>query len=235
MAGLSAVRACHEQPLRALESNVHFTLEILEALRDLTVRRFVFPSTGLVYEPSADRDVAETSATRAQSIYGATKLAAEEFVRAYFVAYGFHCGIARLSNVYGAGMVTESVIGKLFGQAIRGVPLSIRSGQAIRDFLYIEDAVDGMLAIARSLESPGCSVYNVSSGVGVAIGFIADAVARAFSISAKVLETDPEAIGAVSSLVLSNELLGRNLGWHPRYSLDSGLAASVEEFAKTIK
>jgi UDP-glucose 4-epimerase len=229
LAGMSSIEECQKNPMLAFEANVRSTMVLLETMRRAGLRRIVFASSGVVYAPGPGEIIDESWPVSPRSIYSATKIASEALVKSYSEAFGFHCAIARMSNVYGAGMSTGAIIGQLLDQAVRQVPLSVRNTSPVRDFIYVKDAASALLAIAGSLRSPGCATYNVSSGTGVSVGELASAVSKVAGLTAPVIETMPGEMNGAKSLVLSNELLRREVGWAPVHELDSSLAASFEQ------
>jgi nucleoside-diphosphate-sugar epimerase len=235
MAGMSSASDCERAPLDALRANVTTLTVVLEALRSLQLSRVVFPSTGLVYGQCAASPVAEDAPTSPTTVYGATKLAAEAILSAYTTSFGFASAVARLSTVYGADASPETVVGRLLGQARARTPLHVRTARPVRDFIYVDDVAEGLIALADSLDGPGSAVYNVSSGRPVTVGELARELASEAGMSGDIAETDPESPGAFPGLVLSNLRIRNEVGWQPRYTLRSGIAAALKHSERAVE
>jgi UDP-glucose 4-epimerase len=109
LAGKSHVGECKNDPRSAVTLNVIGTVNVLEACRNVQVKRLIFPSTALVYASPAIEPLSEDSRVCPTSVYAATKLAAEHLLQGYAAEYGVSCCIARLGNVYGHG-ARDSVV-----------------------------------------------------------------------------------------------------------------------------
>jgi nucleoside-diphosphate-sugar epimerase len=230
MVGLASVPDCERVPLDAVRANVTTVAVLLEALRSLGLRRVVFPSTGLVYGSHSRSPVSEDARTDPSSVYAATKLAGETLLQGYASTFGFASVVGRLSTVYGADASPETVVGRLLAQAREGQALRVRTARPVRDFIYVDDVVEALLALADSLESPGCVVYNVSSGVAISVGELARTVATEAGLSSEIEETEPDSPGTAPGLVLSNSRLRQATGWQPRYTLQAGVAAALQHY-----
>lgn len=231
LAGIADAHVCESQPFEAFCSNVVVTASLLEVARHLRLPRIVFASTGLVYAVEHRRPIEESQLTRPDSVYAATKLAAEAMIEGYASRHAIAAAVLRIGNVYGAGMTESSVVGKLLLQASRREALVIKSGAPTRDFLYVGDAVEGMIAVARVLGGARFEVYNLSSGVGCTVGDLARTLARVVDPQPELVETAPHAVGSHPWLVLSNARLRSATGWQPRRSLAEGLADSLRDLS----
>ena len=156
-------------PAYDVESNVVATVRWLPRLAEAGVRRIIFVSSGgTVYGPPRGDLIDESHPTDPISSYGITKLMLEKYVAMYATMSGIGHLILRPSNVYGEGQrlhIGQGVIGVLADRALRGQPLEVwGTGQALRDYLYIEDFV---AAVTRLLAYSGPHhVFNVSAGRG---------------------------------------------------------------------
>ena len=165
MAGLAEAKRCIAHPDQAFEHNVRLTHTVLELCRRIGEIVLVFPSTGLVYGDSLGRPATEKDQTNGESVYAATKLAAEALVRAYCTNYGFGGVIARLSNVYGPDSSQKTVVGKIIDQAIRGGPVQVLDESPIRDFIFYQDVVKGLTQLIHIAPARSATTVNLSSGI----------------------------------------------------------------------
>lgn len=233
LAGQAHVGTCRQDPARAFALNVSATLHVLEACRRSGVKQFIFPSSALVYAAPRELPIAETAATQARNIYAATKLAAETLLEGYAAEYGFCCITARLGNVYGPGGTADSVVSIILRQVQAGGPVALKTLAPVRDFIYRDDVVGGLLALAEHVQAPGSHVYNLASGVPVSILQLAQAACRAKGIAEKIsaLDSSPggSSVPVADQLYLSIARLSRDAQWQPAWSLEEGLRQTLNE------
>ena len=166
------------------------------------------------------------------SIYGATKLAQEHVCRAWCASHDIAFSTLRLQNVYGPGqMVGNPYVGVLpyfASQAMSGGTIAVyEDGEIVRDFVYVADAVEAIaLAIENRPRVARC--VDVGSGRITTILEIAQLVAKHWD------GPDPQVSGAyrlgdVRAATCDVDAARRELGFEPRWKLEDGIAATVEE------
>jgi nucleoside-diphosphate-sugar epimerase len=224
LAGKANATGCRIDPIQAFEANVLLVQRILEFCRNNNIKKFGFPSTGLVYGDQSEFSINENYPTKPNSLYAATKLSAEMLIQGYASEYDMNCIIARLSNVYGPKSSTDTVIGTIVDQAKKNKRILVRDTSPIRDFIYIDDVVNGLIRLLISIKHSGSTVVNLSTGKGETIK---RAVELAGMIMAKDQKdythaTDKEQCN--SKLVLDNSLLESLTEWKPENDLYSGLS-----------
>lgn len=224
LAGLADAGRAREERKEAFRSNTCLTMQLLDACVVFGVRQFLLASTGLVYPTLGLAPRREDALVAPHTVYAATKLAAEFVVQGYAREWSMSCEIFRLSNVYGPDSPENTVVGRILGQLRRGEPVAVMAREPVRDFIYVDDAVEAIRSLLEDNAGPGCRLVNISSGKGVSIGELAD-IAGALAQG----ETSPKAIypEVEDCLVLSNEVLQKRVGWKPRFSLAEGLRASL--------
>jgi UDP-glucose 4-epimerase len=164
-----------QEPEEDFRVNALGTINLLEWCRSRQVGRFIYASTVAVYDPGASKPIREEAPLAPSSPYGASKLAGEAMVAAYHRTYGLSTCVLRLFNVYGPGM-TKYVIHDLI-RKLQQDPVDLEilgTGEQVRDYVYIKDAVGAFLAAAR-LSSPG-AILNMGSGRGIRIADLADEI-----------------------------------------------------------
>jgi UDP-glucose 4-epimerase len=229
LAGRGHVGANRDDPHGAVTANVVGMTNVLEACRAAGVRRVVFPSSALVYKRPALSQLGEDAPVASTTIYAATKLASEALLEAYAVEYGLSCTVARLGNVYGRGAAADSVASIVIRQALAGGPVIVNTFAPVRDFIYRDDVVAGLIALAGQTNETGFQVFNLSSGVPTSIGELAETACAVAGVQARPTERDVSATSIRDSLVLSIERLTASTGWMPTFSLESGLRATFAE------
>jgi len=173
LAAIASVPASVEDPRSDFETNALGTLNMLELARGLPLRAFVLTSTVSVLRPDNPTPLGEDAVYGPSSPYGASKMASEAYCTAYHHCYGVPIRIVRLFNVYGPGrrsLVIYDLVKKLLADPTV-LPI-LGEGFQVRDFLYVEDAVDGIvLTVDKGL--PG-EIYHVGSGQPVSIRALAE-------------------------------------------------------------
>jgi UDP-glucose 4-epimerase len=162
LAASADVAASVRDPRHDLTNTFAPLFEVLETARARRCR-VIFPSSASVFDSGQPLPLGERALPRPTSPYGAAKLAGEAYCAAYHRSYGTDTRVARLFSVYGPGM-RRLAIHDLIGK-IRSNPCEIEllgDGTQVRDYLYVDDAVRGLVAVATKGE-PG-EDYNVASG-----------------------------------------------------------------------
>jgi UDP-glucose 4-epimerase len=203
----------------------------MEAMRDTGVRRVVLASSGALYGEQAHQPIDERQAPNPNSPYGVSKIAAEYYVATLGALYGFETVSLRIFNAYGPGQELPPsyppVIPQLLRQAQSGGSLVIQGdGTQTRDFIYVDDVVDALVAAATATKV-NRAVINIGSGHEISINDVADCVARVTGQRVSVLHNRSQS-GGVSRLVADVRLAGRLLDWQPRTGLEQGLRLTLE-------
>lgn len=213
------------------ESNVGGTVAVMEAMRDTGIRRVVFASSGALYGEQAHQPIDEQQTPNPNSPYGVSKIAAEYYVSTLGALYSIETVSLRIFNAYGPGQELPPsyppVIPQLLRQAQSGGSLVIQGdGRQTRDFVYVDDVVDALVAAATATEV-NRAVINIGCGQGMSINDVADCVARVTRHEVNVLHNRSQS-GGVSRLVADVRLASRLLGWQPRTTLEQGLRLILE-------
>ena len=230
MAGLANAEKCNESPEIAFDLNVRLIFQALEFCRRNNIGKIIFPSTGLVYKMDDGKAVDEKVPAAARDMYTLTKLAAESLLQAYSNSYKL-CGLTvRLSNVYGPGLSSDTVLGTVLRQVIGGGGVRVNDLAPVRDFIHIDDVTEGIIKLSYAIDGPGYTIVNLSTGTGSSIK---DAVEIACRIASLPLEMIiPAKCSNPSKIVLNNELLRKITGWKPRYNLEEGLFQTIQFIMK---
>jgi UDP-glucose 4-epimerase len=240
LAAQASVVVSVEDPGRDCEVNVRGTLNVVEAARACGAP-VVFTSTGgALYGDDVPRPTSEEQPPAPLSPYGASKLAAEAYVKTWSLSSGVPHAVCRLGNVYGPRQNPHGEAGvvAIFAHHLytRQAPKLYGYGKPTRDYVYVADVVRGLLAAAgRS------GTYNIATGVETDVMSIweglKDAARRADSLGSDALP-EPELAelrpGELSHSCLDVTLAERELGWRAEVPISKGLEltfdALVEEF-----
>lgn len=221
LAAIHFVPQCEREPVAALATNVLGTQAVLGAAEFAPGCRVVFASTGDVYAAS-DAPHGETSPIGPLTLYGLTKVSGEHLVRRA-VRRGTDARIARLFNVFGPGDRTPHVLPDILSGLANGGPLALGCLDAVRDYVYVEDVVRALVALARYEGDE--RVFNIGTGEGRTVRELVDAVVGAWGQEVTVV-TDPAKLRPIERPVLvANACLARvELAWTPRTSFANGIA-----------
>ena len=219
-------------PVEYNEVNVGGTVSLMTAVRDARVKRVVFTSSGAAYGEQEEQPVHETARLKPESPYAVSKMAAEGYVLALGALWGIETVILRIFNAYGPGQpippTHAPVIPRFLKQILGGGSLVIYGdGTQSRDFVYISDVVDALVAAAK-VSSVDRAVINVGSGQEVAINALVHAIERVTTRTAHCLYNETES-GGVSRLVADVELAREKLHFRPKVDLEAGLKRTLRE------
>ena len=219
-------------PVEYNQVNVGGTVSLMTAVRDARVKRVVFTSSGAAYGEQEEQPVREGARLKPSSPYAVSKMAAEGYVLALGALWGIETVILRVFNAFGPGQnippTHAPVIPRFLKQIMGGGSLVIYGdGRQSRDFVYISDVVDAMVAAAKA-GNVNRAVINVGSGREVTIKELVQAIERATKRTAHCLYNEAESSG-VSRLVADVALARDKLGFQPRVDLETGLRRILRE------
>jgi UDP-glucose 4-epimerase len=231
LAALHFIPDCDADPTRCLQINVDGTRAVLEAAAVLRHRvSVVLASSAAVYAPAHEPHQEEDS-LRPIDVYGYSKLWTEELAGSFAARTGTAVGIARLFNVFGPGETNAHFIPSLVCQLKAGEPVRLGNLSSKRDYVFVDDAADALLRLARYCNDGQSATLNVGSGRAYAGHEVVQALAEFTSLTAGSAPTiDPSRVRPVDRpLLLANPALAHKLlGWVPRTSLLDGLQAAWE-------
>jgi UDP-glucose 4-epimerase len=221
-------------PLADLQTNVAGTLRLLEALRPLPKIPIMFVSSGgTVYGEAETLPLSEHHPLRPKTAYGVSKTASEHYALLYRRLWGLDTRIVRLSNPFGPGQDIRGRLGaaSIFAaRALAGERIEIwGDGSAIRDYIYVDDAISGLLATMsapRDRFGEVDPVVNIGSGRGVSLRELISLLAHLLGKPIEVLYK-PARDFDVSANVLDITRAGRLVGWSPKISLEEGLLRHI--------
>lgn len=211
--------------------NVGGTVALMEAMRDVGVRRVVLASSGAVYGDVGEQPLRETITPNPRSPYAVSKLAAEYYVRTIGALWGIETVSLRIFNAYGPGQHLPAshppVVPYFLRQALRGGSLVVHSdGEQTRDYVYVDDVVSAMVAAATAPKVNGM-VLNVGSGRETGVRDLVNSVLE-------VTGGDPEIIynsqtsGGVSRMAADLSLAREKLSYHSSIDLEHGLRLTLQ-------
>jgi UDP-glucuronate 4-epimerase len=229
LAARAGVRPSLREPILYEEVNCIGTLRLLEAARRHGPRNFVFASSSSVYGINRKVPFAETDAVdQPISPYATTKRTGELLCFNYSHLYGLHTSCLRFFTVYGPSQRPEMAIAKFTDLVARGQSVPIYGdGRSRRDYTYVDDIVDGILA-ALDL-APEFEIFNLGGSQTTALLDLVHWIAEELGVEPQ-LEMLPEQPGDVPITYADVAKAGAMLGYAPKVPIREGIARYVEWF-----
>jgi UDP-glucuronate 4-epimerase len=186
--------------------------------------RFVFASSSSVYGADPRHPFSEDQMNvRPESPYAATKIAGEALVYAHHALNKLPIGIARLFTVFGPRQRPDLAIHGFARKMLVGTPIELYDqGQAIRDYTFVDDIVDGFVRLIDSEES--ALTVNFGSHRPVRTSAVVDELERALGVKATRILA-PAQPGDVPATYADVSRARERLGWEPRWRFEDGIAA----------
>ncbi len=218
-------KTSNEDPAFDVSSNVVESIYLLEKCVEEGVKKVVFVSSGgAVYGTPEIVPVSEDSPTHPESSYGITKLTIEKYFALFHRLHGLDYVIVRPSNPYGPRQNpggSQGVIGVFLGKIAAGQTIEIwGDGEATKDYIYIEDLVEGIYRAAFVKRS--ARIFNLGTGVGQSLNDLVHAITKVADRPVTVVYSAKERYD-VSKIWLDITRARQELDWEPVTPLDVGL------------
>ena len=212
-------------------TNVGGTVSVMEAMRDVGVRRVVFTSSGAVYGESGEQPLKETHTPDPASPYAVSKLAAEYYVRTIGKLWGIETVILRVFNAYGPGQplpaVHPPVIPRFLKQAVSGASVvAFGDGRQTRDYVYISDVMSASVSAAFA-SGVDRQIINVGSGEEMSVRDLINTISHLIGKPIDAIYNTAEP-GGVSRMRADLTQAAALLGYAPRVPLAEGLRRMIE-------
>jgi len=245
---LGGVRFIRQYPVEAFQNNIRMNMNVLECCRRYEIDKLLFTSTACVYPvhkqlfpdspPLSEEDI---EPIEPESGYGWAKLMTEYLCESYIEEYGLKVGIVRMFNVYGPGESYDNnshVIPMLCRKALMYPQEKFivwGDGTQTRSFIYVTDAVAGILATMKYGINKG--PYNIGTPVRVTIRMLADTirtVARKHFNKTFPVKFDPTKPKGVIGRAANCNRANEELNWLPEVPLEKGITLTMKWIAKDL-
>jgi len=222
LAAIHFIPECNAHPERTLRVNVEGTLAVLRAAHGAGARKVVAVSSGAVYADSPVA-LAESSLVAPVDIYGHSKKMAEDIAEWYHGSTGLPVIMVRLFNVFGPRETNAHIIPEIIGQLRSSSTLRLGNITPRRDFIFTEDAAEGLWRLVQAETAPFLRV-NLASGSHASVRELIDHLGRLLGRAIQV-ETDPTRFRQADKAIQRSDiaLLERLTGWRPRVTVEEGL------------
>lgn len=215
------------KPVQELDENVRPTLALLEAMQVRPQLPLIYVSSGgTLYSRVSDGASDELAAVYSRSYHGAGKIAAEHFIEAWCNQFAGSATVLRPSNLYGPGQHERpgfGIVPTAFGKIVRGETLRVwGDGTAERDYLYIDDFTDLVMAALDAPPTPGFRVFNACHGTSVNLNALFALIER---VTGKTLQRSYDASRPVDapSVRMQATRARKTFGWAAEVELADGL------------
>jgi UDP-glucose 4-epimerase len=211
--------------------NVGGTVALMEAMRDVGVRRVVLASSGAVYGDLGAQPLAEDATPNPRSPYAVSKLAAEYYVRTIGGLWGIETVGIRIFNAYGPGQHLPAshppVVPYFLRQALRSGTLVVHGdGTQTRDYIYVDDVVSAMVAASTAPNVNGL-VINLGSGVETSVRELVKQVLEVTTGKPEVVY-NAKTSGGVSRMAADLSCAREKLNFRPSIKLSDGLRITLQ-------
>jgi UDP-glucuronate 4-epimerase len=231
LAGLAGVRPSLEQPARYADVNVTGTQRVFDAARAHGVARFVFGSSSSVYgrdsqPPFKENDPCLTPV----SPYAATKRSNELMLFAAHHLYGIDVTCLRFFTVFGPRQRPDLAIHKFARLMAAAKPIPMfGDGSSSRDYTYIDDIVDGVVAAIDQPRGGGSRfrIYNLGGSRTTTLKQLIELIAKSLAMK-PTIEALPEQPGDMKRTLADVELSGKELGYAPKVTMEEGMRRFAE-------
>ncbi len=213
-----------------LRHNIQVTQQLLEAVLENPVEKFIYASSSSVYGLCPSFPMRETSPTQPISPYGVTKLAAEQLGYLYFKNYGLPIVSLRFFTVYGPRQRPDMAFHKFFLALLQEKELTIYGdGHQTRDFTFVSDIIEAQL-LAWKRGRPG-EVYNIGGGHQKELNLVLPLMEEIAGRKAKLRWVEPQK-GDVRQTLAEIKKAREELGYAPQANLEEGLRLEWEWIKK---
>ena len=234
LAARAGVRPSLAEPALYQRVNVEGTVNILEAARLNGVKKITLASSSSVYGVNAKVPFAESDPIfSAISPYAASKLACEALGHVYHHIYGLDVVMLRFFTVYGPRQRPDLAIHKFASLISSGQPIPVfGDGSTARDYTYVTDIVDGVMACTR--KEFGYEIFNLGESQVVKLSELIALLEAALGRSA-VINRQPAQPGDVPITFADVSKARAQLGYDPRVRIAQGIPLFVDWFRKTLR
>jgi UDP-glucuronate 4-epimerase len=226
LAARAGVRPSLAEPLLYEQTNVYGTLVLLEACREFKIPKFVFASSSSIYGianhvPFREEDLLN----RPVSVYAATKLSGENYCFTYSHLYGLSVVCLRFFTVYGPRQRPDLAIRKFTEMIDAGCPIPVfGDGKSGRDYTYVDDTVQGILAALR--HDCAYDIFNLGNSQPVDLNTMISTIETALNRKAQI-QWLPDQPGDVPITYADISKARRVLGYNPGTPFSEGIQKFV--------
>ncbi|HUV82277.1 MAG TPA: SDR family NAD(P)-dependent oxidoreductase [archaeon] len=231
LAALIGIPYSYIAPESYVNVNIKGTLNVLQSGLDNEVNKIVHTSTSETYGTAEYTPIDEAHPLKGQSPYSASKIGADKMAESYYRSFDLPVAIIRPFNTFGPRQSARAIIPTIISQALTKDEVHVGSLSPVRDLTFVKDTVNGFIEIGTSERSIG-EVINIGTGSGVTIGELLQNILRVLGKEDIRIVEDTDRVrpdkSEVMELICDNSKATQLLEWSPQYTLDEGLAETIE-------
>ncbi len=241
LAGQTSHMDSMRDPYTDLEINCRAQLAILEACRKYNPDiKIVFASTRQIYGKPDHLPVDEEHLLRPVDVNGINKMAGEWYHILYNNVYGLRACSLRLTNTYGPRMrvkdARQTFLGIWIKLLVEEKPFEVWGGEQLRDFTFVDDAVEAFLVAAVSEKANG-KIFNLGGDCVISLKALAELLVEVHpgaSYSQRAFPTDRQRID-IGDYYADFAHIRETLGWTPKVPLREGLQRTVAFYQEALQ
>jgi len=238
LAALIGIPYSYHSPLAYIKTNIEGTYNILQAARELKIKRVVHISTSEVYGTAQYVPIDEKHLINPQSPYAASKASADYLAKSFYLSFDLPVTIVRPFNTFGPRQSARAVIPTIISQALSGKKeIELGNLNSSRDFSYVLDTVEGIYKIGLHSDTLG-EVVNIGTGKDISVSDLVTLISKLTKVDLKV-RVDSKRIRPEKSEVqrlICDYSKARNLTrWKPCYTLEEGLEKTIAWFKENLE
>lgn len=236
LAAISTITYSMHNPIVYFENNFMKGIQLLEAMRKTGVKKMVYASSAASYNGLKRTPIAEGDPIGPVNPYGASKLAFEHALNAYWHSFQIEGSALRFFNVYGPHDEqphNSRAIPMWLDAAFSGEEIPYYwKGRQKRDYVFVEDVARAMALAAE--KARGFTIYNVGNGKGI---WMIDILKNIGKILGRRLPLNDRGSrpGDPKYAIADTRKIQKELGWKPRIGLDEGLRRTIASYEKRFK
>lgn len=232
LAALIAIPYSYHSPDTYVDTNIKGTLNIVQAAKELNMKKVIHTSTSEVYGTAKFVPITEEHPLQGQSPYSASKIGADQIALSFYTSFNTPVSVIRPFNTYGPRQSARAVIPTIITQIANGQKrIKLGSIHPTRDFNYVKDTVSGFIAAIKTENGIG-KVINLGSNFEISIGdtvkTIADQMGTNIEIETDEIRLRPDK-SEVERLWADNRKAKELLGWEPNYGGLEGFRKGLSE------
>lgn len=239
LAALIAIPFSYHSPDSYVDTKVKGTLNVLQAAREVGLKRIIHTSTSEVYGTAQFVPISEKHPLQGQSPYSATEIAADQLAFSFFSSFDLPVVTVRPFNTYGPRQSARALIPTAITQIASGEQrIKLGAISPTRDFSYVKDTVTGFIAALKSEKGLG-QVINLGSNFEISIDATVKLIAELMNSSIEIISDEsrmrPEN-SEVRRLWADNSKANELFGWKPAFrgvdGFRRGLSETIDWFTK---
>lgn len=227
LAARAGVRPSLEEPALYQRVNVEGTTNLLEAARKHRVRKMIIASSSSVYGVNSKSPFSESDPIfQPISPYAASKLACEALGHVYHHIYKMDIAMLRFFTVYGPRQRPDLAIHKFARLIAAGKPIPVYGdGSTRRDYTYVSDTVDGVMACTR--QEYGYEIFNLGESQTVSLSYLIELLEKSLGCAARI-DRQPPQPGDVPITYADISKAQARLDYHPHVPIEKGIPLFVD-------